>query len=144
MSDHTVSTDQVNADVLVVYASTHGHTAKIAARLAEAVRGQGVVVDLHEVEQAAAAEPGHYDLVVVAGSLHKQHHQKAIVSWVTGRRDALAGVASVFVSVSLSAADDSAEPPGGAAGLHRRVLCADRVDARAYRADCGRAAVPRV
>lgn len=107
----STATDHVfkDADALVVYATTHGHTAKIAARLAEAMRGTGLAVDLHEAWQAADAEPGRYDLVVVAGSLHKEHHQKEIVEWVADRRDALAGVPSVFLSVSLSAAEDTPE-----------------------------------
>jgi menaquinone-dependent protoporphyrinogen oxidase len=91
---------------LVVYASTHGHTAKIAARLAEAMRARGLDVDLRDVAHAAEAAPDRYDLVVVGGSLHKEHHQKELVAWVTEHRDALAGVASAFCSVSLSAADD--------------------------------------
>ena len=96
-------------DALVVYASTHGHTAKIAARLAEAMRGEGRAVDLREVAQAADAAPDRYGLVVVAGSLHKEHHQKELAGWVTERRDALAGVPTLFLSVSLSAAEDSEE-----------------------------------
>jgi len=111
-SDHPVSA----AGALIVYASTHGHTAKIVARLAEAMRGAGLAVALREVEQAADDQPGRYDLVVVAGSLHKEHHQKAIADWVTDRRDALAGVASAFISVSLSAADDGAESQAGLRG----------------------------
>ena len=103
----------MNPDALVVYASTHGHTAKIVTRLAEAMRGQGREVDLREVEQAADATPGRYDLVVIAGSLHQEHHQKSIVEWVTEHRDALADIPSTFISVSLSAADDSEESQSG-------------------------------
>jgi menaquinone-dependent protoporphyrinogen oxidase len=97
------------ADALVVYASTHGHTAKIAARLAEAMRGEGRAVDVREVAQAADATPGRYRLVVIAGSLHKEHHQKELAEWVTERREALGGVPTLFISVSLSAAGDSEE-----------------------------------
>jgi menaquinone-dependent protoporphyrinogen oxidase len=93
-------------EALVVYASTHGHTAKIAARLAEAMRAEGLAVALCDVAQAADAAPGRYDLVVVGGSLHKEHHQKHLVDWVVEHRDALDGVPSTFFSVSLSAADD--------------------------------------
>ena len=100
-------TSRKDADALVVYATTHGHTAKIAARLAEAMRGEGLEVDLHEAWEAGDVGPGRYDLVVVAGSLHKEHHQKELVEWVADRRDALAGVPSVFLSVSLSAAEDT-------------------------------------
>ena len=107
----TTASDHVfkDADALVVYATTHGHTAKIAARLAEAMRGAGLDVDLRETWRAADAEPGRYDLVVVAGSLHKEHHQKDLVAWVADRRDALAGIPSAFLSVSLSAAEDTPE-----------------------------------
>jgi menaquinone-dependent protoporphyrinogen oxidase len=105
----TTASDHVfkDADALVVYASTHGHTAKIAARLADAMRGAGLEVNLLEVAFAADAFPGRYDLVVVAGSLHKEHHQKELVEWVRERRDALAAVPTVFLSVSLSAAEDT-------------------------------------
>jgi menaquinone-dependent protoporphyrinogen oxidase len=102
ISDHAPR----DADALVVYASTDGHTAKIAARLAEAMRAQGLAVDLRDVAHAGDAAPDRYDLVVVGGSLHKEGHQKELVAWVTEHRAALAGVPSVFCSVSLSAADD--------------------------------------
>ena len=101
-------TDLLNIPrALVVYASTHGHTAKIAARIAQAMVGEHVAVDLRDVADAADADPGDYDVVVVGASLHKEHHQRAIVDWVTARSAALEQRPSVFFSVSLSAADDS-------------------------------------
>ena len=111
MSQSPTLPDHVSPDpgALVVYASTHGHTAKIAARLADAMRAQGLDVDLRDVAHAADAAPGRYDLVVVGGSLHKEHHQKELAAWVTARSDELAGVPSMFFSVSLSAADDGDE-----------------------------------
>ena len=106
----TAATDQVvkHASALVVYASTHGHTARIAARIAEAMRAHGVEANLHDVASAGDAE-GLYDVVVVGASLHKEHHQQQIVDWVTARRDALEHRPSVFFSVSLSAAEDTDE-----------------------------------
>jgi menaquinone-dependent protoporphyrinogen oxidase len=94
---------------LVVYASTHGHTAKIAARVARAMREQGVEVDLREVAGASDARPDRYGAVVVAASLHREHHQEKIGDWVAAHRKALQRRPSVFVSVSLSAADDGDE-----------------------------------
>lgn len=99
--------------MLVVYASNHGHTAKIVTRLAEAMRGEGREVDLRAVGHADGAKAARYDLVVVAGSLHQEHFQKEIVKWVAERRETLADVASVFIPVSLSAADDSEESQSG-------------------------------
>jgi menaquinone-dependent protoporphyrinogen oxidase len=97
------------ADALVVYASTHGHTAKIAARIAAAMREQGLEVDLREVAAAADADPARYGAVVVGASLHREDHQKEMAEWVTDRREALARLPTVFLSVSLSAAEDSDE-----------------------------------
>ncbi|MEA2142596.1 MAG: menaquinone-dependent protoporphyrinogen oxidase [Solirubrobacteraceae bacterium] len=104
LSDH-----RSGSDALVVYASTHGHTAKIAARLADAMRGEGLAVDLFDVAHAADADPSRYGLVLVGGSLHKEGHQKEIAEWVTEHRAALDGTASLFFSVSLSAAEDTEE-----------------------------------
>lgn len=98
-----------DSNALVVYASTHGHTAKIAARIAQAMREQGLDVDLRDVAHAADAWPGRYDLVVVGASLHKERHQQEIADWVTHCRDALQQCPSVFFSVSLSAAEDTDE-----------------------------------
>ena len=97
------------AGALVVFASTHGHTAKIAARLAETMRAQGLDVDLHDVACDREAEPGLYDVVVVGASLHQERHQHAIAKWVKAHRAALEQRPSVFFSVSLAAAEDSAE-----------------------------------
>jgi menaquinone-dependent protoporphyrinogen oxidase len=105
-SPNRVSKD---TDVLVVYASTHGHTARIAARIAASMRAEGLEVDLRDVISAQNAKPDRYDLVVVGASLHREHHQKAIVDWVRASREALTRQPSVFFSVSLSAADDSDE-----------------------------------
>jgi menaquinone-dependent protoporphyrinogen oxidase len=109
MTEITDSRSRDDAVALIVYASTHGHTAKIAARIAAAMRDQRLEVDLRDVAVAADIEPGDYDVVVVGASLHREHHQKEIAAWVSDRRKALARIPTVFVSVSLSAAEDSDE-----------------------------------
>ena len=99
--------------VLVVYASNHGHTAKIAARLAETMRGHGLEVDLRDVASAAGAQPGRYELAVIAASVHRQQHQKEIFDWVAARYEALTEMRSVFISVSLTAAEDTTRAERG-------------------------------
>ena len=91
--------------VLVLYASTHGHTGKIAARIAKAI---GPAAELRSIDAA----PGlalTYDAVIVGASVHAGHHQKAVRKWVHGHAAALNGMPSAFFSVCLSAADDSDE-----------------------------------
>jgi menaquinone-dependent protoporphyrinogen oxidase len=98
------------ANVLVLYASTHGHTAKVAARIAEGLRAEGVEeVDVRDVADAGTIDPASYDAVIVGGSLHAGHHQEELVDWVQFRRAALGGRPSAFFSISLTAADDTDE-----------------------------------
>jgi menaquinone-dependent protoporphyrinogen oxidase len=64
------------ADVLLLYASTHGHTAKIAARIAEGLRAEGVgEVNVRDAVDAGAIDPAAYEAVIVGDSLHAGHHQ---------------------------------------------------------------------
>ena len=97
------------ATLLFTYATTHGHTAKIADRLAEALRAQGIDVDLRDIKQIGDGDPGSYDAVVVGASLHAGHHQRAMVNWVKANRDKLAARPTLFLSVSLTAAEDTPE-----------------------------------
>jgi len=96
--------------VLIVYASTHGHTAKIAERMAATLDRDGETVTLHHLGQDAGDPPPHdYDVVLVGASIHAGHHQKEVVRWANDHRAALAGVRSAFFSVCLTAADDTEE-----------------------------------
>jgi menaquinone-dependent protoporphyrinogen oxidase len=90
------------AGVLVVFASTHGQTAKIAERIAQAAEA--------DVYRAAdAPSPDDYDGVIVGGSLHAGKHQPELVEWVKANLSALSGLPTAFFSVSLTAAEDTAE-----------------------------------
>jgi menaquinone-dependent protoporphyrinogen oxidase len=110
MNEHTTPLDGSRALTgLVVYASTHGHTATIAARIAASMGEEGIEVDLREVAAAGDARPDRYDIVVVGGSLHRGRHQQEIADWARERHRQLAERPGAFFSVSLSAADDSAQ-----------------------------------
>lgn len=78
MTEHAAAPNDVfkDAEALVVYASTHGHTAKIATRIAAAMRARGLEVDPRDVASAGDAQPGRYDVVAIGASLHREHHQK--------------------------------------------------------------------
>ena len=95
--------------VLITYASTHGHTAKVATRIASVLVTQGAEVEVRDVEDAGALRPLEYDVVIVAGSVHAGRHQTEIVDWAKQHAAALNGMPTGFVSVCLAAADDSDE-----------------------------------
>lgn len=97
------------AGVLLVYATTHGHTAKIARRIAETLSGEGLSVELVRVEESGHSDPSRHDGVIVAASLHGGHHQRPVAAWVRDHLAELEGRPSAFVSVSLTAAEDTAD-----------------------------------
>ena len=96
-------------NVLIIYATNHGHTAKVAARIAETVRDDGARVGIHDIDSADDCAPSGYDVVIVGASVHAGHHQRPVVDWVKRHATALNGMPSVFFSVSLGAAEDTEE-----------------------------------
>jgi menaquinone-dependent protoporphyrinogen oxidase len=92
--------------VLVVYASTHGHTGRIAARIADTI---GPAAELHDIHDAGRLAPWDYDAVVVGASIHAGHHQHEVLDWLRARSGALNAMPSAFFSVCLTAADDTEE-----------------------------------
>lgn len=101
---------------LVVYASTHGHTLKIAERIATRLRDGGLRVRLLEAGELENPEPGGADLVVVGGSVHAGHHQAAVLDWLHRHGAALEPRRTGVFSVSLTAADDGDESARTTAG----------------------------
>jgi menaquinone-dependent protoporphyrinogen oxidase len=96
--------------VLLVYASTHGHTSKIAARIADILERDGVDVDVRKAERGGEDPcPRDYDAVIVGASIHAGHHQPEIVDWARRHHTSLALHPSAFFSVCLTAADDTDE-----------------------------------
>jgi menaquinone-dependent protoporphyrinogen oxidase len=93
--------------ILLVYATKHGHTAKIAARVADGIREAGGEVDVREL--ANDVSPSGYAAAVVGASIHAGHHQREMVDWVKRHAVELNGMPSAFFSVSLAAAEDTDE-----------------------------------
>ena len=92
--------------VAIIYASTHGHTAKIVDRIADTMRKEGLDVKIAEVGEGAERLIRDCDAVLVAGSVHRGSHQPELVEFVRRHRHLLQERPSAFVSVSLTAADD--------------------------------------
>ena len=94
---------------LLVCASTHGHTARIAARIACGLRAAGHAVDVHDDVALAEPEVNGYDVVIAGASIHRGHHQAELVAWAERHHTSLNLRASAFFSVCLAAAEDSEE-----------------------------------
>ena len=94
--------------ILIVYASTHGQTVKIADHIGATLRADGAQADVRAVHDAPADIAG-YDGVIVGASVHSGKHQSEILDWLGVRWEALNELPSAFFSVSLAAADDTDE-----------------------------------
>ena len=96
-------------DVLLIYASQHGHTARIATRIADALHDDGIGADVRAAATAADISPSAYRAVIVGASIHAGHHEREVVDWVKRHAIALNGMPGAFFSVCLTAAEDDDE-----------------------------------
>ena len=81
-------------DILIVYASKHGQTARIASHIADTLRDGGATVVVSDVASGA-------------------NHEPALVAWAKAHAVTLNEMPSAFFSVSLSAAEDTDESRAG-------------------------------
>ncbi len=102
------------AHVLVVYATTEGHTRKIAERVAARIGAGGDQATLVDARAAAVTELGTFDAAVLAASLHVGRHQAEMVEFIRKQRARLDRAPTAFVSVSLSATSRLEEDLAGA------------------------------
>jgi menaquinone-dependent protoporphyrinogen oxidase len=86
--------------ILVLYGTTDGHTAKVAAKVGQVLRTLGADVDVVEAG-TTDAQPEKYTGVIVAASVHARGYQPAVLRWVRRHAEALEGRPSAFLSVSL-------------------------------------------
>jgi menaquinone-dependent protoporphyrinogen oxidase len=89
-------------NILVIYGTTDGHTAKVAAFLGEHLRALG-----HDVEVDDAKEPrrdphaADFDAVIVAASIHVSGYQQAVRQWVRHNLTDLVARPNAFLSVCM-------------------------------------------
>ncbi len=107
--------------VLLLHASTHGHTAKIARRIADVLEREGLDVDLRRAGAGDPAPDG-YDAVIVGASIHAGKHQKEVVAWAKRHHTTLALRPSAFFSVCLTAADDDEESHAATRRYHDELV----------------------
>jgi menaquinone-dependent protoporphyrinogen oxidase len=94
-------------EILVAFASDHGHTHHVADRIAGALRSAGHDVRVADLARDPRPDPATADAVVVGASLHAGRYQPVVIGWVRDHAAQLRAVPSAFFSVSLSAAEDT-------------------------------------
>lgn len=94
---------------LVLYASNHGHTRKIALRIAQRLRDEQLAAVEVGIDDARTIDLADYGTIVIGGSLHAGRHQRPLVRWMRERAATLNAHPTAVFSVSLSQGDKSAK-----------------------------------
>ncbi|KIC94341.1 menaquinone-dependent protoporphyrinogen IX dehydrogenase [Flavihumibacter solisilvae] len=89
--------------ILVVYSTTEGQTRKVSEFIADTLKESG-----HEVTVSNAAEqpptPLQFDAIIAGGSIHINHYQSAVTTYIRHNVDALNKMPAAFFSVCMAAA----------------------------------------
>lgn len=98
--------------VLIVHESTHGHTTKIAEKIAEHIRAANLGAHVDHSGEATGLSLGAFAAVVIGGSIHGGAHvQPKLLQFVKDHRAILQIVPTSFFVVCKDAARD---------GMHAR------------------------
>ena len=109
--------------VLIIYASAHGQTHRIAEAIAEHLRRGGHEVELGDALAGGLPPPEDYDAVLVGSRVHFGWHAQEVIEYIAAHRKALKGMITGFFSVSMAAAarEPGVDPDGYLQTLFRRV-----------------------
>jgi menaquinone-dependent protoporphyrinogen oxidase len=104
----------------IIYATTEGHTARIAEKISQSLREKGHVVETSPAkERGPRLELEKYDGVIIGASIHYGRHPAYLRSLIRDHYRALEAVPSAFFSVSLSAGGSGAKPQAARRYLER-------------------------
>jgi menaquinone-dependent protoporphyrinogen oxidase len=99
------------SNILILYATVEGQTARIAERIAQTLRDNGHRAETHPATRdGPGLEPAIYDAVIIGASIHYGRHPGYLRSWVRAYRGVLDTRPNAFFSVSLSGGGPGAKP----------------------------------
>ncbi|AJQ96979.1 menaquinone-dependent protoporphyrinogen IX dehydrogenase [Gynuella sunshinyii] len=91
------------ANILILYSTTDGHTAKICRHLQQVICSYGHSVTVKALAEQAGNQLTDFDRVVIAASIRYGHHAKEVYRFIRAHRDYLNQTHSAFCSVNLVA-----------------------------------------
>jgi menaquinone-dependent protoporphyrinogen oxidase len=111
------------ANVVVVYATREGQTAKIAQRIAIALRENQHTVELIDAEHASPQlELERFDAAIVGAPIHVGGYPRSVARFVKNNRAFLESVPSAFFSVGLAVASRTTDGRGATLSLVEKFL----------------------
>jgi menaquinone-dependent protoporphyrinogen oxidase len=110
----------MSSNILIVFHTSEGQTAKISERAAAVLRERGNSVDVRSVENAPA--PDGYDGVIVGDSIHAVHHSRQMTHYLQAHVVALNSMPSALFQVCLASANPDLEHTATAHALLQKLL----------------------
>lgn len=94
--------------VLVAFGTTEGQTRKLAHHIEASIQANDHTCEVHNCEDKdTTSDVATFDAVIVAGSVHQQHHQPTVSEYVKKHLSVLQTKPTAFISVSLSVTFDA-------------------------------------
>lgn len=95
-------------NILILYGTTDGHTAKIAEFLRDELRAMGAQAHASDARDTDRdADPQRFDAVIVTASVHVSNFQSPVVKWIRKNLAAVSSRPSAFLPVCLGILQDS-------------------------------------
>lgn len=91
------------ANILIIYSTTDGHTAKICERLQRVIEGSGQTVTVVSVEEASGLALQTYDIIVIGASIRYGRHSKQVTEFIQRNAALLDSKQNAFFSVNIVA-----------------------------------------
>ena len=99
--------------VLVIFASSHGQTRKIAEAIADRLREHGAEVDLFDANVTTPPPPDDYDVVGFGSHVRHGKHAPVIHRYIDRHLSSILSRQNFFFSVSLTASEKGYLPDPG-------------------------------
>jgi menaquinone-dependent protoporphyrinogen oxidase len=113
----------VDPNILLVFHTVEGQTARIADRLASVLRAAGDRVDLAAIVEAPAPDAyDAYDAVIAGGSIHAVHHSRQLIHYLKEHASALNAMPTALFQVSLTSANPDEEHTATAQGFVHELM----------------------
>lgn len=97
--------------LLLVYATTDGHTLHICERLKFLMTALGQRVTLVPIEQASALNLANFERIVMGASIRYGHHQPQVAQFIAKHQAVLESRPSAFFSVNVVARKSDKNTP---------------------------------
>lgn len=98
-------------NILILYASTDGHTVKICQRLQQVIEGAGHAVTVASVGDTDRVDLQAFDTIVIGASIRYGKHSQAVHDFIQRNTPLLESKANAFFSVNIVARKSNKNQP---------------------------------